>query len=113
MAMSILATHTPRALIDIVATNDHGALTLVPGVGKKTAERLLIELRGKLQLPVLDSLVDGKVTGTSVITDVREALTGLGYSSEEIREVLRDLSATDTAENVLRQALNALGVRRA
>jgi Holliday junction DNA helicase RuvA len=113
MAMSILATHTPRALIDIVATNDHGALTLVPGVGKKTAERLLIELRGKLQLPVLDSLIDGKTVGTSVMTDVREALTGLGYSSEEIREVLRDLSATDTAENVLRQALNALGVRRA
>jgi Holliday junction resolvasome RuvABC DNA-binding subunit len=47
------------------------------------------------------------------MTDVREALTGLGYSNEEIREVLRDLSATDTAENVLRQALNALGVRRA
>jgi Holliday junction resolvasome RuvABC DNA-binding subunit len=47
------------------------------------------------------------------MTDVREALTGLGYSSEEIREVLRDLSATDTAENVLRKALNALGVRRA
>ena len=49
MAMSILATHTPRALIDIVATNDHGALTLVPGVGKKTAERLIIELRGTLE----------------------------------------------------------------
>ena len=113
MAVSILATHSPRALIDIVATNDHGALTLVPGVGKKTAERLLIELRGKLQLPVLDAMVDGKSTGTSVMTDVREALTGLGYSSEEIREVLRDLSASDTAENVLRQALNALGVRRA
>ena len=113
MAMSILATHTPRALIDIVATNDHGALTLVPGVGKKTAERLLIELRGKLQLPVLDSLVDGKTVGTSVMTDVREALIGLGYSNDEIREVLRDLSATDTAENVLRQALNSLGVRRA
>jgi Holliday junction DNA helicase RuvA len=85
----------------------------VPGVGKKTAERLLIELRGKLQLPVLDAMVDGKSVGTSVMTDVREALTGLGYSSEEIREVLRDLSATDTAENVLRKALNALGVRRA
>lgn len=113
MAMSILATHTPHALIDIVATNDQGALTLVPGVGKKTAERLLIELRGKLQLPVLDAIVDGKSVNTSVITDVREALTGLGYSHEEIRDVLRDLSAADSAENVLRQALNALGVRRA
>ena len=41
MAMSILATHTPRALIDIVATNDHGALTLVSGVGRKTANVVL------------------------------------------------------------------------
>lgn len=113
MAMSILATHSPRALIDIVATNDHGALTLVPGVGKKTAERLLIELRGKLQLPILDLVDENQHVGTSVMTDVREALAGLGYSSEEIREVLRDLSATDSAELVLRQALNALGVRRA
>jgi Holliday junction DNA helicase RuvA len=86
---------------------------LVPGVGKKTAERLLIELRGKLQLPVLDVMAEGKSGGTSVMTDVREALTGLGYSSEEIRDVLRDLSAADSAESVLRQALNALGVRRA
>ena len=113
MAMSILATHSPRGLIDIVATNDHGALTLVPGVGKKTAERLLIELRGKLQLPILDVVDESRPAGTSVMTDVREALTGLGYSSEEIREVLRDLSAADSAEQVLRQALNALGVRRA
>ena len=113
MAMSILATHSPRALIDIVATNDHGALTLVPGVGKKTAERLLIELRGKLQLPILDLVDENQHVGTSVMTDVREALVGLGYSSEEIREVLRDLSASESAELVLRQALNALGVRRA
>ena len=113
MAMSILATHSPRALIDIVATNDHGALTLVPGVGKKTAERLLIELRGKLQLPILDLVDENQHVGTSVMTDVREALAGLGYSSEEIREVLRDLSASESAELVLRQALNALGVRRA
>ena len=111
MAMSILATHTPRALIDIVATNDHGALTLVSGVGRKTAERLLIELKGRMNLPVMDT-PQGDQTHRAV-TDVREALTGLGYSNEEIRDVLRELSATDTAENLLRQALNALGVKRA
>ena len=111
MAMSILATHTPRALIDIVATNDHGELTLVSGVGRKTAERLLIELKGRMNLPVMDT-PQGEQTHRAV-TDVREALTGLGYSNEEIRDVLRELSATDTAENLLRQALNALGVKRA
>lgn len=113
MAMAILATHTPRALVDIVATNDHGALTLVPGVGKKTAERLLVELRDKLQLPVLDSLSDKSTAMGSAITDVRDALAGLGYSTEEIRDVLRELPADLSAEGLLRQALNLLGVRRA
>lgn len=111
MAMSILAVHTPRALVDIVATNDHGALTLVSGVGRKTSERLLIELKGRMNLPVMDTH-QGEQTHRAV-TDVREALTGLGYSNEEIRDVLRELSANDTAENLLRQALNALGVKRA
>lgn len=111
MAMSILAIHTPRALVDIVATNDHGALTLVSGVGRKTSERLLIELKGRMNLPVMDTH-QGEQTHRAV-TDVREALTGLGYSNEEIRDVLRELSANDTAENLLRQALNALGVKRA
>jgi holliday junction DNA helicase RuvA len=113
MAIAILATHTPRALVDIVATNDHGALTLVPGVGKKTAERLLVELRDKLQLPVLDSLSDKSTAMGSAITDVRDALAGLGYSTEEIRDVLRELPADLSAEGLLRQALNLLGARRA
>lgn len=113
MAMAILATHTPRALVDIVATNDHGALTLVPGVGKKTAERLLVELRDKLQLPVLDSLSDKSTAMGSAITDVRDALAGLGYSTDEIRDVLRELPADLSAEGLLRQALNLLGARRA
>jgi Holliday junction DNA helicase RuvA len=113
MAMAILATHTPRALVDIVATNDHGALTLVPGVGKKTAERLLVELRDKLQLPVPDSLSDKSTAMGSAITDVRDALAGLGYSTEEIRDVLRELPADLSAEGLLRQALNLLGARRA
>lgn len=112
MAMSILATHTPRALIDIVATHDHGALTLVSGVGHKTAERLLIELKGRMNLPILDT-PQGEAGDHRTVTNVREALAGLGYSSEEIRDVLRELPATDTAENLLRQALNALGVKRA
>jgi Holliday junction DNA helicase RuvA len=113
MAMSILATHSPRVLIDIVATNDLAALTMVPGVGRKTAERLLVELKDRLNLPLIDTLESSGTASHSAVVDVREALTGLGYSSEEIREVLREQSATDSAENMLRNALNQLGARRA
>jgi len=99
LAMAILGTHAPAALVDIVATSDLGALTLVPGVGKKTAERLLVELRNRLDLPMLDALAPagGAGQGMGVVPSVREALIGLGYGPDEARDVLRELPASDDA----------------
>jgi holliday junction DNA helicase RuvA len=111
LAVAILGTHSPTALVDIVAGNDLGALTLVPGVGKKTAERLLIELRNRLNLPMLDPLTTSG--GSTAIGNVREALAGLGYASEEIRDAMRELPDSATAEEMLRDALRLLGARRA
>jgi holliday junction DNA helicase RuvA len=111
LAVAILGTHSPTALVDIVAGNDLGALTLVPGVGKKTAERLLVELRNRLDLPMLDPLTTS--SGTTAIGNVREALAGLGYAPEEIRDAMRDLPESASAEALLRDALRLLGVRRA
>ena len=114
LALAILGTHSPSALVDIVATSDHGALTLVPGVGKKTAERLLIELRNRLNLPMLDPLpVGGGAGGNTAIGDVREALAGLGYAQEEIRDALRELPSDGDAATMLRDALKLLGAKRA
>jgi holliday junction DNA helicase RuvA len=111
LAVAILGTHSPAALVDIVAGNDLGALTLVPGVGKKTAERLLVELRNRLSLPMLDPMSTSG-SGTNV-GNVREALSGLGYASEEIREAMRELPESASAEDLLRDALRLLGARRA
>ena len=116
LALAILSTHTPIALVDIIATNDLGALTLVPGVGKKTAERLLVELRNRLSLPMLDTGPVGGAGGTTgggSMSDVREALLGLGYGAEEVRDTLRGLSAESDAATLLRDALKVLGGRRA
>ncbi len=113
MAMAILAIHSPRSLVDIVATGDLASLTLVPGVGRKTAERLLVELKGRLNLPMLDDARENSGGTSFVVADVREALAGLGYGNDEIRDVLRQLPASDSAEQLLRLALNTLGVRRA
>lgn len=112
LAMAILATHPPAALVDIVASQDVAAMTLVSGVGKKTAERLLVELKSKLSVPVLDG-VGGSGGGSSVLADVREALIGLGYADVEIRDTLRELPAFDSAAELLRDALKSLGARRA
>jgi Holliday junction DNA helicase RuvA len=111
LAVAILGTHSPTALVDIVAGGDLGALTLVPGVGKKTAERLLVELRNRLNLPMLDPMTVGG--SSSTIGDVREALAGLGYGPEEIRDAMRELPESASAEDLLRDALRLLGVRRA
>ena len=112
VAMAILATHSPLALVDIVGAGDLAALTLVPGIGRKTAERLLVELKNRLSIPVLDPV--GAPGAATAVGDVRGALAGLGYGPEEIREVLRDLP-TDGADaaNLLRDALKSLGARRA
>ncbi len=112
LAMAILATHPPTALVDVVANADVAALTMVPGVGKKTAERLLVELKSRLNVPVLDG-VGGAGSGVSVVADVREALAGLGYGADEIRDTLREIGPGKDAATMLRDSLKLLGARRA
>jgi Holliday junction DNA helicase RuvA len=117
LAMAILGTYPPAALVDIVAGNDVGSLKAVAGVGPKTAQRLLVELRDRLSLPVLDE-APSDATGPSVLGSVREALAGLGYSADEVRDAVRQLGgpgatvATD-APTLLRDALKLLGAKRA
>ena len=110
LAVAILATHPPAALFDVVSNNDVAAMMLVPGVGKKTAERLIIELRDRLSVPVLDS---GNAGLVSAVADVRDALAGLGYGTDEIRDVLRELPTGADSSTLLRDALKMLGARRA
>ena len=113
LAMAILGTHTPAALTDIVVAADNASLCMVPGVGKKTAERLLIELKNRLNLAILDPVGVGGSVGGTVVGDVREALYGLGYAPEEVRDALRELSSAGDASTLLREALQLLGARRA
>ncbi|MFT4773717.1 MAG: Holliday junction DNA helicase RuvA [Candidatus Azotimanducaceae bacterium] len=108
MAMSVLATHPAASLIDIVATNDIAALQLVPKIGKKTAERLIVELKNRLSLDILDGGSTVASSGGSSVADVREALAGLGYGTEEIREVLRELPSGADSATLLRDALKTL-----
>ena len=112
MAMAILSTYSPTALVTVVTSGDTQALTVVPGVGKKTAERLMIELKSRLNLEGI-SAVDAYGSVQSAAADVREALTALGYGPDEIREAMRQLTTADDAETMLRDALAMLGARRA
>jgi len=115
MAMAILGTYPPSALVDVVANGDKAALNLVPGVGPKTAERLLVELKNRLSLPAFDggSPAGGASNGSSVIGSVREALAGLGYGPDEVRDAVRELPNDTDAATMLRDALKLLGAKRA
>lgn len=104
VALAVLATMEPEDLRRAVATEDVNALTAVPGIGKRTAQKLMLELQARLDL--LDTSVS---TAGSAASDVREALSGLGYGADEIREVMRELPIDLTVEELLRLSLQELG----
>ena len=93
----------------VLADDDLAALCLVPGVGKKTAARLLVELKNSLDLPIdgVPASDDDPRAGRSAVSEVQEALGGLGYTSDEVRGVLVDLGGDDPAV-LLREALQRL-----
>ena len=111
LALAILSAHTPSALRRVLLEDDADALTLVPGVGKKTAARLLIDLKSRLQIPDLD-VVGVNGNGTSTRGEVRAALNGLGYDADEIRDALAELPSEGEVEDLLRQALKLLATSR-
>ena len=118
LALAILSVHGPDQLAQIVADEDVDGLCLVPGVGKKTAARLLIELKSRLDtLPVEASLGESTapaVRGSGKLGDVHAALEGLGYRGEEITAVLRTDAVRDApdTESALRAALRGLVAKR-
>lgn len=112
LAQAILSVHDPAGLRMVLATDDLAALCLVPGVGKKTAARLLVELKSKLDVPDGDmaatvaAALDSPVS--SVRRDVREALLGLGYGDDEVQAVLRDMPDDGDESAQLKNALQLL-----
>ena len=111
LAVAILSVHRPTSLRSVLASDDVDALCLVPGVGKKTAARLLLELKARLDLPEGDVLAivgaDGGARG-----EVREALSSLGYGPQEISEALRDLPDDGDVQRLLKDALTRLATVR-
>jgi Holliday junction DNA helicase RuvA len=119
LALAILSVHPPVNLARVLANDDAAALCLVPGVGKKTAARLLIELKARLDVPlgdgvpvdVGDGVAPDGAASPSVRADVRDGLAGLGYGPEEIAEATRDLPEGD-AGDLLKEALRRLAGAR-
>jgi Holliday junction DNA helicase RuvA len=100
-ALSVLSGLSVSDLAQSVALQDTGRLTKIPGIGKKTAERLLLELRGKLAEA---SVAPAQEHGS----DVLNALLALGYSDKEARAAIRGLAPGTPVAEAIRAALKTL-----
>lgn len=112
LALAILSVHTPATLATAITEGDLDALCLVPGVGRKTAQRLAVELASRLDVlaPVLDLGLPSVEGGSRA--EVREALLALGYRNEEIRVALDRIGFEGEVEELLREALRELAPQR-
>ncbi len=107
--MAVLATLPPDELRHAVATDDVDALCLVPGVGKKTAQRMVLELKNRLEITGDEGsdLGASPAPASSALTDVREALNQMGFGPDEIRRAVESLEGEDTS-TMLREALRRM-----
>ncbi len=108
VALAVLSGMSVNDLAEAVATQESGRLVKVPGIGKKTAERLLLELKDKLKVDVRISVGVGESAKTTSAADVLNALMGLGYSEREALQAVKLLPADVTVSDGIRQALRSL-----
>lgn len=105
VALSFLSVLSPDALRRAVRSGDVAALTIVPGVGRKVAQRVVLDLKDKLGGDVV--MIEGP------LADVREALLALGLSPQEASDAMAGLSPDGDrpVEELLKEALQRVGVR--
>lgn len=104
VALAVLSTLSTGDVQRIILSEDVDGLCLVPGIGKRSAQKIVLELKPKLAgLEVLS------VGGGGSSSQLREALEGLGYTAAEIRDVAGDLPHDEPIEEQIRQALRRLG----
>lgn len=112
LALAILSVHRPASLRQVVVDGDVDSLCLVPGVGRKTAARLLLELQHRFDGVEPELEPAATAGGTSARAEVRAALASLGYEPEEVRGAVSDLPADGDVGLLLKEALGRLAAAR-
>jgi holliday junction DNA helicase RuvA len=113
LAKDILSNIQPAALAQSLAHGDVNKLLAIPGVGRKTAERLILELKdkvAKLDMTSVPAAERPEIAGGDSLDDVASALLNLGYKDPQVRKALSGLDASQGAsvEELLKQALKVL-----
>jgi holliday junction DNA helicase RuvA len=109
VALAALSALSPDALAQAVAAEDVATISSVPGIGKKTAQRIILDLKDRLGLP--DSALGGglgKTGGGAVLAETTDALLGMGFSAAEVAVAMKGLEGGDS-QSLLKHALRRLG----
>jgi holliday junction DNA helicase RuvA len=106
VALAVLSGGTPRELLNAIASGDSARFQAVPGIGKRTAERIIVELREKVAGRVSDEIVVRRTASDDPRTLAREGLIGLGFSPQET-DALLDQAEGETPEDLIAEALRA------
>jgi holliday junction DNA helicase RuvA len=106
VALAVLSGGTPRELLNAIASGDSARFQAVPGIGKRTAERIIVELREKVAGRASDEIVVRRTAADDPRTLAREGLIGLGFSPPETDAML-DQADGETPEDLIAEALRA------
>lgn len=112
-ALSILSVMSSNELMLAIMNNDDESISKAPGIGKKTAQKLILELKDKLDYEEALLNISSKKLSPALIAakdDAIAALTALGYTEKEVKKAISDMDLTDdmTSESILKKALIAL-----
>ena len=113
LALAVLSSMSPSEIAEAVARGDVLKFASVPGLGRKSAERLVLELKGKdIAVFAPEPATSGTGGGGGPYMEAREALAGLGYSLEEAEKALNNIPPQETVEGYIKEALRRIGSRR-
>lgn len=108
-ALSILSSYSAEEVIEIIASQDSVRMQKAPGIGKKTASRIILELKDVFAQVGGDLLSQTPSVSTSALQGAREALLSMGFTSTEIDLALKDAPSEETETGLLQYALKRLG----
>ncbi|WP_179395958.1 Holliday junction branch migration protein RuvA [Lacticaseibacillus absianus] len=109
-ALAILANANPDGLANAVAAGDVTYLTKFPGIGKKTAQQIILDLKGKLDAPAGDLFTPAAPVADAALSDALAALVALGYPEKSVEKLTKTLTQTGatTTDAYLREGLKLL-----
>jgi len=109
VALAALSSYSPAQLADLIAAQDVAAVQRIPGIGKKTASRIILELKGSLVEGVGGLFADDEAAAGKAFEGAKEALLSMGFTTAEIELSLKGAPADGTESALLQYALKKLG----